>query len=429
VGSQVDQRVSCPAGTHATGGGVHVAGAGTADGISVASSEPFDGPDAGTKPDDGWLAFANNEGMVRRTMTTFAVCAAGTYTYHTHSAPLTGAGQEGDSAKCPADSSLTGGGVHISGTGTYNKVNSTYPEDGSDPDSRVDDEWRAYGINEIPGFTETMTVHAICASSGSFRYVSAFKPLPVGAQESEQVGCPTGTSVAGGGVFNSGGGTDDVVVSSEPFDGPDADSQPDDGWRGYAANGEGSSGFVTAYAICGASGSFSYVSAKATLGSRVALRVRCPAGTSVTGGGVHVTHAGSSPFVKVNSSEPFDGPDADARRDDGWLASASNEGDPRETMTTFAICATSGSYKYVTGTSTNIPDGTQRTAKANCPGGTSVTGGGVHVGGADPEVNVHSTSPFDGPDADTRRDDGWLASATNETGTDAVLLTYAVCAA
>jgi hypothetical protein len=430
VGSQVDHRVACPSGTRVTAGGVHIDGAGTDAHLSLAASLPWDGPDADTVPDDGWLGIANDEGNVPRKMTVFAICqASGSLSYISKSANLTGAGQEGEAVTCPAGRSVVGGGVSITGsTGTQNKVNSTYPEDGNDPDSRTDDIWHAYAINEIPGFTETMTVHAVCSSTGTFRYHSEFKPLPTGGQETVEAACPAGTEVVGGGVFNSGGGTDDVVVSSEPFDGPDADTERDDGWLGYGANGEGTSGFLSTYVVCATSGTFSRVSATTTLGVRMSLRATCPAGTSVTGGGVDLTHSATSPFLKLNSSEPFDGSDADTRRDDGWLASASNEGDPRETMTTWAVCVSSGGFRYVHGPTTSIPDGMRGVSKASCPAGSKVTGGGVHASGGDPDIEVNSTNPFDGPDPGTAADDAWTTTGDNFTGAPATITTYAVCA-
>jgi hypothetical protein len=99
-------------------------------------------------------------------------------------------------------------------------------------------------------------------------------------------------------------------------------------------------------------------------------------------------------------------------------------------MTAFAVCAKSGSFKRPEGV-TSIPLYSQASKRVACPAGTTVVGGGAFIFTPpdDTQTFLASTEPFDGPDADSRRDDGWLASATNETDTDAPMFVYAICAA
>jgi len=428
VGAQVDQHAACPAGTEVTGGGVKISGAGTSAPISVESSLPWDGPAPGFA--NGWLGVANDDALAQKQMTVVAICAAsGSFSYVGEGQDFTGPGQLGLTAQCPAGTSVAGGGVDMQGQGTAFKLNSTLPKDGPDADSKPDDAWFGQGINEIPGFKVNMVVHAICAATGVFKVVSNSGPVNPASQGSAFVNCPSGTSVVGGGVSTSGTGNDDVVASSAPIDGPDADSKPDDGWNGYVANGEGGTETETTWAVCAMSGTYRYISATATLGTRVARKVSCPAGTSVTGGGVHVTDASSSPFLRVNTSEPLDGPDGDAKRDDGWMASASNRGDPTQTMTVYAICSTSGSFTYVTGPLLNLPAGGQKDAIANCPAGTKVTGGGVNVTGQSSLLEVSSLRPVDGPDDGFDFDDAWHARENNGTEAAQKVNAFAVCMA
>ncbi len=63
----------------------------------------------------------------------------------------------------------------------------------------------------------------------------------------------------------------------------------------------------------------------------------CPAGQSVTGGGVE-TAGGLQ--QNVNSSSPIDGPDADAIRDDSWQAFVNNNSGGASTFNVTAICTT-----------------------------------------------------------------------------------------
>jgi hypothetical protein len=426
VGSQIDQHAACPAGTHVTGGGVDVSSAETDRRVSLAASVPWDGPDADLLADDGWLGVANNEGFAHRTMKVFAICAAsGTSGYLSESVALTGAGQQDVTVECPVGFHISGGGMRIDGNGgTANKVNGSYPEDGGDPDAETNDVWHATGINAYPNLTETLTVHAICSPANDLSYVTKLTALPPGTRDSLKVPCPAGTSVVGGGVLSSGSGTDDVASASEPFDGPDPGASRDDGWLVTGANGHGGFAFLSAYAVCSPSGTFTRVSAAATLGVRMNLRATCPADTSVTGGGAHVTAAASSPFVKLNTSEPFDGPDGDSLPDDGWLASGSNVGVPPQTMTTFAVCAGSGSFQYVTGSSAALPAGGHREAFAPCPGGSEPTAGGVHVSGARPELVLTVTLPYEGL---LGGPDSWAAGENNGTEAAESMSAVVVC--
>jgi hypothetical protein len=71
--SQVSATARCPQGSQATSGRVRITG--TDSDLEVAQSFPFDGPDGGNAPDDGWRGSANNQstGQPQR-METFAVC-------------------------------------------------------------------------------------------------------------------------------------------------------------------------------------------------------------------------------------------------------------------------------------------------------------------------------------------------------------------
>jgi hypothetical protein len=72
-GAQVAATARCAKGSQVTGGGVRISG--LSNDLEVASSAPFDGPDAGSAPDDGWHGVANNDGSgPAETMRTFAVC-------------------------------------------------------------------------------------------------------------------------------------------------------------------------------------------------------------------------------------------------------------------------------------------------------------------------------------------------------------------
>jgi len=57
----------------------------------------------------------------------------------------------------------------------------------------------------------------------------------------------------GGGAMVSGASSEARLVVSAPYDGPDADTVPDDGWRTTVYNISGADKNVRTFAICLAS--------------------------------------------------------------------------------------------------------------------------------------------------------------------------------
>jgi len=82
---------------------------------------------------------------------------------------------------------------------------------------------------------------------------------------------------------------------------------------------------------------------------------------------------------------------------------------------------------YVVSAGINNPNGTQTSGTVDCPAGTSVTGGGVINNSTSTGATVNSSAPRDGSDADTIRDDGWLAFVNNTSGADQLFFVYAIC--
>jgi hypothetical protein len=72
AGATVTARAACRASEHVVGGGVRVSG--RADQARVVGSYPYDGPDAGSIPDDGWTARVHALSGGTKKVTAFAVC-------------------------------------------------------------------------------------------------------------------------------------------------------------------------------------------------------------------------------------------------------------------------------------------------------------------------------------------------------------------
>jgi len=129
-------------------------------------------------------------------------------------------------------------------------VGSSYPIDGPDADTMADDGWRGRAFDTVGG-AGWFSVFGVCVAGVQLRYVNgATATVDVGAAITRKASCKEKEHVIGGGLRIGGLVDTGRLVVSAPFDGPDADMIPDDGWKAKAYNtGEGSK-LVGAYAIC-----------------------------------------------------------------------------------------------------------------------------------------------------------------------------------
>jgi hypothetical protein len=158
--------------------------------------------------------------------------------------------------------------------------------------------------------------------------------------------------------------------------------------------------------------------------------LRCSNGDSLVGGGV-ISSGGFADHMLVNGSEPID-TDSDGDVDNGWRAYVDNlaGGDPGQTITIQAICdskSRGGSYRYKE-KQVDSPEGGLVGARAKCPKGEPLVGGGVHTSGMFAD-GMHVSS--DGPD-DTNLDgtaDSWTARVQNAAGGSAGqrIVAFAIC--
>ncbi|MFO1540198.1 MAG: hypothetical protein ACKOTZ_07080 [Chloroflexota bacterium] len=155
------------------------------------------------------------------------------------------------SAACDDTSwSAVSGGGFIATSGSW--IAATWLLDlPADGDTVPDNAWGA-SVHDGSGGLGGAEVDVVCARGRSFRYVaSAARPLPAGALRSFRVACPARRHVVGGGA-NVIGTADEVrLFASHPYDGPDADRIPDDGWRVRLARADATPpGAVQVWAVC-----------------------------------------------------------------------------------------------------------------------------------------------------------------------------------
>jgi hypothetical protein len=279
---------------------------------------------------------------------------------------------------------------------------------------------RGWGLAALLAVLSFMLVPS-SAGANELSYISKTKTVPstlpnLNGRGTAEARCPSDhPDVSGGGVKIEGdnSGFDLEVASTNP------EGSPPGAWLGEANNTSGSDAEMTTTAVCG-KGRFKYrVDTKLiSPGGQATVKVACPSGTKLTGGGVSTE--GNSPRVELAATRPFDGADGDPTTDDGWLGSANNGTNSAKTMGVFAACAESGHYKYVHSAPKPLPDNTEATAIARCPAGTLVSGGGVENSGIDVGAAIETTFPL--PDTD------WLGRANNDnTGQAETVQAFAIC--
>lgn len=150
-------------------------------------------------------------------------------------------------------------------------------------------------------------------------------------------------------------------------------------------------------------------------GEQVSQKVRCPDGLRVSGGGVYTT--GASLEDEVSDSAPFDGKDADAKPDDGWIGAVNGGAEP-EAMRTWAICTDAIKLSYSSVPAQPVSFGGEATAP--CRAGHDPVGGGMRVKGKT------TTSPLK---ASIRNGFviGWESSAINVLDPPNAATGYAIC--
>jgi hypothetical protein len=144
---------------------------------------------------------------------------------------------------------------------------------------------------------------------------------------------------------------------------------------------------------------------------------------SILGGGVRAIGATTDWFI--NGTEPFDLGDMDSEPDDAWQDYLRHRAGGSSSILIDTVCGQSVTPSY---RQKVAPLDSSKSAKvrARCNSG-HITGGGAVISGNIPDAHIAGSYPVDGSDKDKIPDDGWEARATNDTGSDKTLTTYAIC--
>lgn len=254
--------------------------------------------------------------------------------------------------------------------------------------------------------------------------------LGPGAERSIHADCAAGHAVTGGGVFVEAPAEEARLTATAPFDLPPA-GKPKDAWLGGAHNIGIFSRPLHVFAICrmAGAGDLAYRSDSRSglhTGSAATLKVPCPDGSAVVGGGA----IGAGAETWVNASQPFDGSDADSKPDDGWKGTIFNDAGFPVDVEADAVCTSAGvgALHYRKGRLPDVPAEVTGFPAANCQADEAVIGGGASISGSPASGFVSNTHPLDQKgDPGSTPEDGWAASTMNVAGGDKDMTAYAIC--
>lgn len=147
-----------------------------------------------------------------------------------------------------------------------------------------------------------------------------------------------------------------------------------------------------------------YAQADIPANATMAAIAKCPSGTVVTGGGFSVASD-----VRIYTQ---------AMIENGWTAVAKNTVGSLRKLTVYAICLTLPSVSTtMVSASAAAPGGGQATAKAECPAGSYVTGGGFT---GMPDLSLWTR-------ISGQKGNAWEVVAVNSSGSSHSFNAYAVC--
>ena len=242
---ELSREALCPAGSRLAGGGGGISAPGGFN-ARLTTIAPIDLIDPDSDADDGFATEAYSIGDARRASATAICLKAGrsALTYELETTQLAMNESNADEVFCQSGHTV-GGGTDMNASNGDTRLSQSGPADSPIPDGRPDDGWQWSGQNNGAS-TKNVINHAVCLAAGvhKTRYVSKTRAVSASKEKALTAHCPPGFHVSGGGwegFFHP--------HSSQPFDGPDADKAPDDGWRVQVLN-FGSPNTLTVHAIC-----------------------------------------------------------------------------------------------------------------------------------------------------------------------------------
>ena len=260
----------------------------------------------------------------------------------------------------------------------------------------------------------------VTESAGGIKYKVKSKLTGVAAFPRDQVNCPPGLHVIGGGYLNKEGFGGFYLRESYPL-------LKKGGWAYEARSRNGPERRLYGSAICDQKKPIYDKDAFEMAGGESGFGTgRCPDGTHVySGGAVQIPPFGDSRFATIRS-QPIDLDDADTIPDDGWRVYADNHNaDGSLYMRATAICG-KRTPDYVAAPLPAVPMGTQGGQVATCEEDKPFVYGGGQTYVASWETTAVNTSSIvlDGHEPDRERGPPGSTTTTGRAPTSDL---YAVC--
>jgi len=218
---------TCPAGTHAIGGGGDDGRFGFD--ANIHTSAPYDGADAGRAPDDGWRLRSATTATGPGTIEVFVICQPEVPSYATKSVKV--AAGQGDTAKadCEAGLHVAAGGVSAGGGIASVIIGATAPFDDADANTTSDDGWRTKAGN-VGNEARNVTAYAICDElNPSYKQSDPLEGGP-GTASIDAPCLHPGDNILGGGLWVTGSAPETRIHASMPHDDTDPDTAANDDW-------------------------------------------------------------------------------------------------------------------------------------------------------------------------------------------------------
>jgi hypothetical protein len=226
-------KARCPGGTHVFGGG---GASSLGSGVDLYQSYPFDGPDPGSAPDDGWGVLLRNLESEKQTVKLFAVCAKHKARYRIERLVAPASTQGGEATVDCTKGNAVGGGV--SGPSRIAMNSGGAGEDGF-----------GFYLDNQGELADDVAGYVICAKVPTTLVSTLNAPISAGATASDSGKCPGGTHVYSGGQFNNGGYNSLRAEQLRPLKG----KHPDRGWIGGLASYSAIGLSFTVSFVCGPS--------------------------------------------------------------------------------------------------------------------------------------------------------------------------------
>lgn len=266
----------------------------------------------------------------------------------------------------------------------------------------------------VPAFAALSTTY----KAGKWKDIDPSQPV-LSQSSYARAGCPSGHVIGGGGEAE---GTLTLLTGLAPA-----------GKGGFAAGAAtGFSARLRAAAVCAKRLTLDPLRYANGDSSGSAL-VKCKPGHHVVSGGFFQATASGGTVQSMGAIEPTDGGDSNSLPDDAWLAARTQAGATGQIIGTLS-CAP-GTVKVVQSSAAitiNADELRVFTRRATCPSSRHVTGGGGSIERDPPDSSnrfglITSSMPFDGPDRDKTRDDGWRIGVLTTDAGNATLSASAIC--